>query len=200
MACAARGRLGIPGRYRREAFRLQPPEDMAAMLARQGRPPRGGVKYRLRPGAYAVLVGRDGRVLLTEQAMPGRLELQLPGGGIDPGEAPLPALHREVLEETGHRCGGLRRLGAYRRYAFMEEYGLHAEKLCAIFLGRAGPRVGPPAEAGHRAVWMDGAEAAGRLWNVPDRAWLARGLALAARGDRGVIRGGSGSDAIRLGH
>jgi 8-oxo-dGTP diphosphatase len=148
---------------------------MPAMIARQGRPPRRGTRYRLRPGAYAVLV-RGGRVLLTEQAMPSRLELQLPGGGIDPGEAVLPALAREVLEETGHRCGGLVRLGAYRRFTFMGEYGFHAEKLCAIYLGRVGTRIGPPREQGHRAVWMDGAEAVERLYNVPDRAWLARGL------------------------
>jgi 8-oxo-dGTP diphosphatase len=123
-------------------------------------------------------------VLLTEQAMPGRLELQLPGGGIDPGEAVLPALHREVLEETGHRCGGLVRLGAYRRFTFMEEYGFHAEKLCTIYLGRVGTRVGPPTEPGHRTVWMDGAEAVGQLWNEPDRAWLRSGLSLARKGMR----------------
>ena len=145
------------------------------MLSRQGRPPRRGEAYRLRPGAYAVLT-RGGRVLLTEQSMPGRLELQLPGGGIDPGEAVLPALHREVLEETGYRCGALVRLGAYRRFTFMEEYGFHAEKLCTIYLGRVGTRVGPPSEPGHRAVWMDGASAVARLWNPPDRRWLAMGL------------------------
>jgi 8-oxo-dGTP diphosphatase len=148
------------------------------MIAREGAPPARGVTHRLRPGAYAVLI-RGGRVLLTEQAMPGRLELQLPGGGIDPGEAVLPALHREVLEETGHRCAGLVRLGAYRRFTFMDEYGIHAEKLCTIYLGRAGLRLGPPSEAGHRAVWMDPEEAARRIWNAPDRAWLRRGAALA---------------------
>ncbi|TFL19446.1 NUDIX domain-containing protein [Jannaschia formosa] len=159
------------------------------MLARQGRPPRRATRYRLRPGAYAVLV-RAGKVLLTEQQMPGRVELQLPGGGIDPGEAVLPALHREVLEETGHRCGGLVRLGAYRRFTFMDEYEIHAEKLCTIYLGTPGPLLGPPSEPGHRAVWIDGEAALDRLWNPPDRAWLALGLRLAARG-RGALRAAS---------
>ncbi|WP_109565330.1 NUDIX domain-containing protein [Jannaschia seohaensis] len=147
------------------------------MLARHGEAPRRDVAYRLRPGAYAVLVHR-GRVLLTEQQMPGRQELQLPGGGVDPGESPLPALHREVLEETGYRCAGFRRLGAYRRYTYMEEYDLYAEKLCTIYLGRPGPRQGPPVEPGHRAVWMDGTKAVSALWNPADRPWLSRGLAL----------------------
>jgi 8-oxo-dGTP diphosphatase len=56
-----------------------------------------------RVGAYAVVVV-DGRVLLTELAgtttAPGAWTL--PGGGLDHGEAPVDAVVREVLEETGH--------------------------------------------------------------------------------------------------
>jgi 8-oxo-dGTP diphosphatase len=68
-------------------------------------------RYRRRPGAYAIL-WRDGAVLLTLQAEP-RPEAQLPGGGIDAGESPLAALHREVREETGWTIAGARRLGAF---------------------------------------------------------------------------------------
>src|SRR5919107_2058996 len=56
-----------------------------------------------RVGAYAVVLV-DGRVLLTELAgtttAPGLWTL--PGGGLDHGEAPVDAVAREVLEETGH--------------------------------------------------------------------------------------------------
>src|SRR3954454_20000615 len=56
-----------------------------------------------RVGAYAVVVV-DGRVLLTELAgtttAPGAWTL--PGGGLDHAEAPVDAVVREVLEETGH--------------------------------------------------------------------------------------------------
>ncbi len=82
------------------------------MIPRYG-PPPGRQNYRLRPGAYAVLIRGD-RVLLTFQHQP-TPEFQLPGGGIDPGESPLAALHREVLEETGWTIATPRRLGAYRR-------------------------------------------------------------------------------------
>lgn len=81
-----------------------------------------GMRYTQRPGAYAVLLrGRD--VLLTHQAAP-IPEFQLPGGGIDPGESPLAALYREVMEETGWRIARPRRLGAFRRFTYMPEYDL----------------------------------------------------------------------------
>ena len=74
------------------------------MLRRYGDPVRPGQRYTFRPGIYA-LIHRGDEVLLTFQAQP-RAEFQFPGGGIDPGEHVRPALHREVLEETGWRYGG----------------------------------------------------------------------------------------------
>ena len=111
-----------------------------------------GRHYRMRPGAYVVLL-RGRNLLLTHQREP-EPEFQLPGGGIDPGEAMVPALHREVLEETGWRMAAPRRLGAYRRFTYMPEYDLWAEKLCHVFLARPSLRLGPPREAGHSAVWV----------------------------------------------
>jgi 8-oxo-dGTP diphosphatase len=51
-----------------------------------------------RTGAYALILDED-RVLLSRYAGTGRWSL--PGGGIDHGEQPVEALHREVREETG---------------------------------------------------------------------------------------------------
>ncbi|MFO6466203.1 NUDIX domain-containing protein [Jannaschia sp. KMU-145] len=127
-----------------------------------GPPPRLGIRYRRRPGAYAILLDA-GRILLTEQATDDGPDLQLPGGGIDPGEAPLPALAREVLEETGHTCRVLRRVGVFRQFNWMPEYRIHAEKVCAVYLCQPGLRPGPPTEAGHRAVWMTPDTAVARL-------------------------------------
>lgn len=131
-----------------------------------------GQKYRLRPGAYAVLV-RDGQVLVTHQSRP-RPEYQLPGGGIDPGEGPINALHREVFEETGWHVAGLRRLGAYRRFTYMPEYNRWAEKVCHVYLGRPVLQLGPPTEPGHRAIWMSPQAALDLLASAGDRNFLAQ--------------------------
>lgn len=141
------------------------------MIPRYGTPPEQDRQYRRRPGAYAVL-WRGGRVLLTHQDAPWP-EFQLPGGGIDPGESPLRALHREVLEETGWRIGAPRRLGAFRRFTYMPEYDLWAEKLCTIYLALPVRRIAPPTEPGHSAHWLDPGEAVERLGNPGDSAFLA---------------------------
>lgn len=127
--------------------------------------------YRTRHGAYGVI--RDGGdLLLTEQAEPER-EIQLPGGGVDPGESPLRALHRECLEETGWRVQALRRLGAFQRFAYMPEYDLWARKVCHVYLCRPVLRRGPPAEPGHRALWTPIETAARLLASAGDRAFVA---------------------------
>jgi 8-oxo-dGTP diphosphatase len=135
-------------------------------------------RYRPRPGAYAILP-RKGRILLTFQHQP-KPEFQLPGGGIDPGETPLRALHREVLEETGWRIGDPMRLGAFRRFAYMPEYDLWAEKICHIFVALPVRPLHEPTEAGHEAVWVDADRATGLLANTGDRAFLARYLSTLA--------------------
>jgi 8-oxo-dGTP diphosphatase len=145
------------------------------MIRRYGEAVKQGQIYRRRPGVYAVLLRGD-RVLLTHQADPVP-EYQLPGGGIDRGEHPIAALHREVMEETGWRVGQLRRIGIFRRFTYMPEYDLWAEKLCSIYLARPGRRIGPPTEAGHSAVWMPARSALEVLGNEGDRAMLARVMA-----------------------
>ena len=144
------------------------------MIRRHGEAPERGRRYSLRPGVYAVLP-RGGDVLCTFQEAP-TPEVQLPGGGIDPGEHPVPALHREVLEETGWTIGTPRRLGAFRRFTYMPEYDLWAEKLCTVYLALPLRRIGPPSEPGHMALWLDPAAALRMLANEGDADFLARVL------------------------
>ena len=145
---------------------------MAQMNRRYGPTPEPGRRYVTRPGAYAILP-RDGALLLTFQARP-RAELQLPGGGIDPGESAVRALHREVLEETGWTIARPLRLGSFRRHTYMPDYDIHAEKICHIYLALPVMRRAAPSEAGHDAVWADPETALRDLATIGDRAFLER--------------------------
>lgn len=114
------------------------------------------------------MLPRNGKLLLTCQYDPDT-DLQLPGGGIDPGEAPIPALHREVMEETGWRISAPRRFGAFRRFVYMPEYDLWAEKICQIYIATPVYQLGPPTETAHEAVWMSAKDAKTRFRNPGDR-------------------------------
>ena len=147
------------------------------MIPRVGESVRSDIGYKRRPGIYALLV-RNGQVLLTHQAEP-ESDYQLPGGGIDPGENPLPALHREIMEETGWAIGPPKRLGAFRRFTYMPEYDLWAEKICQVYLARPAWRRSAPLEAGHTAIWASPESALLLLGNDGDRLFLSRYFQLA---------------------
>jgi len=121
------------------------------MMRRLGERPDPGQDYWHRPGAYGIIVA-DSMALLTlsyeHEPSP-----QLPGGGIDPGEGPLQALHREVLEETGWRIAPQRRLGCYQRFTYLPEYGRWAQKVCSVYLCRPILKIAEATEPYHTALW-----------------------------------------------
>jgi 8-oxo-dGTP diphosphatase len=124
-------------------------------MRRHGPPPLKSVRYRERIGAYGVLL-REGLVLLAEQDLgDGGADLLLPGGGVDAGESPVRALHREVYEETGWRIGVPQRVGVFQRYDFLREERWHARKIGLIYLARPIRPLGPPVEHDHTPVWME---------------------------------------------
>ncbi len=116
-------------------------------MKRFGENVRNNIQYIRRAGVYAILP-INGKLLLTHQMEPVP-EFQLPGGGIDRNEHPITALHREVKEETGWKIANPRRLGAFRRFVYMPEYELWAEKVCTIFQAHPVLRLGDPTEVGH---------------------------------------------------
>ncbi len=149
------------------------------MIRRYGEPVKAAQRYRRRAGVYAVLLSGN-EVLTTHQAEP-TPEFQLPGGGIDAGEHPIAALHREVLEETGWRIAISRQLGVFRRFTYMPEYDKWAEKVCTVYLARPVRCLCPPTEPGHTAVWMPATSALQLLGNDGDKAMLAAAMSGAPR-------------------
>jgi 8-oxo-dGTP diphosphatase len=144
------------------------------MMRRYGDKPVQGQAYTPRPGVY-VLLPLYGNILLTRQ---NNTVVDIPGGGIDPGESTLPALYREVLEETGWSISKPRRLGAYRRFTYMPDYGFHAEKICHIYVARPVRRICPPLEENHSAFFTPIEHAAQRLENAGDADFCKRLLGL----------------------
>lgn len=146
------------------------------MIRRYGERVNPAMRYTLRPGAYVILE-RNGSLLLTLESL-SVPEVQLPGGGVDPGEQVIPALHREVLEETGWHMRTPRRIGAYRRFTFMPEYDMWAEKLCKIYLSKPTLPMHEPLESHHTALWAPIPDALGLLENAGDRAFVRRAFGL----------------------
>lgn len=140
------------------------------MIRRVGEVPHRGQRYALRPGAYVILpIGR--RYLLTAETQR-TFDIQLPGGGIDTGESPLQALYREVREEIGWSISKPRRLGAFRRYVFIPEYDMWAEKLCTVFVARPTRQLHAPIEQHHETLILDADDAIAALGNDGDRMFL----------------------------
>lgn len=142
------------------------------MNRRFGPQPQPDRCYTPRRGAYAIILAGDG-ILATFQERP-LAELQLPGGGIDPGESPLLALHREVVEETGYRIHAPRRLGMFHRFTYMPDYDIWAQKLCTVYVARIGLRLGAPTEPGHHPVFLPWDVAETELGVEGDRAFVSQ--------------------------
>ncbi|MFT6090159.1 NUDIX hydrolase [Sulfitobacter sp.] len=140
------------------------------MMRRFGAPPLAGKNYTIRPGAYAILPLKN-RFLMTAQMSP-QVDVQLPGGGIDPGESPLQTLHREVMEEIGWSIAYPRRLGAFRRFVYMPEYDLWAEKLCHVYVAHPIRQIADPIEPDHTTVVLSADESLAVLGNDGDRSFL----------------------------
>jgi ADP-ribose pyrophosphatase len=62
-----------------------------------------------------VPIDDQNNVLLVQQFRysVGKLLLEIPAGGIEPGEQPLDAVRRELQEEIGYLPGKIRRLGGF---------------------------------------------------------------------------------------
>ena len=112
------------------------------------------IKYQRRVGAYGIILQKNDLILTEQITKENGIELQLPGGGTNENESLIRALYREVLEETGWLISNPRFLGVYKRFVYMPEYKMYAEKVCKIYHAIPSRKTSNILEKGHSAHIM----------------------------------------------
>jgi 8-oxo-dGTP pyrophosphatase MutT (NUDIX family) len=82
---------------------------------------RIGHDLLLTPSAALALFDADGKIMLARHVHDGRWGI--PGGAVEPREAPREAAQRELAEEVGLRADNLELIGAYGGPHFLITYG-----------------------------------------------------------------------------
>ncbi|MFT4241881.1 MAG: NUDIX hydrolase [Acidovorax sp.] len=86
----------------------------------------------------AAVIEREGRFLLVEEDTADGLRLNHPAGHLDPGESPVQACVREVLEETAHDFTPTALVGVYLNRFTRTRTGDDITYLRFTFTGTAG--------------------------------------------------------------
>ncbi len=98
--------------------------------------------YQVEQNDFALIFAEtaDGRVLMLRQYKHGarRVSQTFPAGMIAPGEDPLEAAKRELMEETGHAADDWTPLGAF------VVQGNHRSGLCHMFHARGARKLAEP--------------------------------------------------------
>lgn len=104
----------------------------------------------------AALIERDGHFLLVEEDTADGLRLNNPAGHLDPGESPIEACIREVLEETAHDFAPSALVGVYLNRFRRTRTGDDITYMRFAFAGQLGTHHGWRAldEGIVRTVWM----------------------------------------------
>lgn len=143
--------------------------------------PQPGVAHPDRPVAFAV-IERDGLIALVEVPRQWGLVLDLPGGGVDPGESEIQAAIRECGEEAGLAVALDTEPFVRADHYYLHSDGVVRNSRGAFFSGRV--LAEDPAlkiEDDHTLTWMEPQSALVRL-DRESHAWaVAAWLRLRAR-------------------
>ena len=116
------------------------------------------VKYRKRPGAYAIIVNNiDNKVGIVTD---GNAYFYL-GGGIEKGETKLEALKRELIEESGYLIKNVEEFKQIGSYIFDGEK--YFEVIANVYIAELDKKVAEPIERDHIVLWVNTDEYADKL-------------------------------------
>ena len=114
-------------------------------------------------------VDHAGRVLITRQYRHalGQISVELPCGAVDPGEAPVAAIRRELLEETGCEVDELQALPVLSSNAARDTNRVHSRSTTALQTGFPVRRLWPAREGRGGRHWPGNVPGTGRPARTP---------------------------------
>lgn len=123
-----------------------------------------GICYTMRPGGFGVITQSDKRVAVDVTPA----GMYLPGGGQEPGESAVAALHREVREACGLTVQILSPIGVADELVFVEQEYQHFCTRCSFYAAIV-VAISPVAETDHRLAWLEPNQAIEQLSHASQR-------------------------------
>ncbi len=119
-----------------------------------------GVQYRVRPGAYAIIVREeDDKIGIVTDGK----DIFYLGGGIEEGESELEALKRELIEEAGYTLKNIQEFDKIGSYLFAEEHG-YLEVIANVFIAEFDEKITEPVEKDHHIIWVSAEDYIGKMF------------------------------------
>lgn len=128
------------------------------------------IKYRKRPGAYAIIVNKDDDKIgiVTD----GEDYFYL-GGGIENGETKLEALKREMIEEAGYSIKNIREFEEVGSHIFAEDKG-YLEIIASVYIAEFDKKIAEPIEKDHKVLWVTPEEYVSKMFREWQRYIMER--------------------------
>ncbi len=123
-----------------------------------------GKNYIERPGAYAVII-KDGLYAVVKNPK----SFFLLGGGIEGGESPEEALHREVREEIGMGIRIDKKIGVAMQHIYVPEVDVYVSKEGHFYCATLLSNVSENSEANHELHWLTKEEALEKIFHESQR-------------------------------
>jgi 8-oxo-dGTP diphosphatase len=127
-----------------------------------------GKEYVDRPGAYAV-IEREGLYAVVKNPK----STFLIGGGIEEGETPEEALHREVLEEIGWSIRIDKKIGVALQHIYVPEAEVYISKEGHFYKATLLEQVNETSEDTHELLWLSKEDALAKILHESHRWALA---------------------------